>query len=192
MDLFVTDEDEWTAWSRLGDPVLHIDLRNAADLLLVCPASADTMAKISHGTSDSLFLSIVRAWDFRDKPALLCPAMNTVMYESIITQKHEQCLTELGFSIVSPVAKLLACNDVGNGALADVRTIIVAVQERLKSARPSGRQLGTFSSGQVKLKSLKRNNTSPSTVSTRVAFIWGVAAGICLVCGMIACHRRAI
>ena len=125
----LTDEQEWS-WERMGDPVLHIELRRAADLLLVCPASADVMAKISLGIADSLFLSVVRAWDF-GKPAILCPAMNTVMYEHKLTLTHEEALVSMGFSIIAPVSKQLACNDVGKGALASVEDIISAVKTSL-------------------------------------------------------------
>ena len=57
------DEGEWRAWRQVGDPVLHIELRRWADLLVVAPLSADSLAKIAAGICDNLVLSIVRAWD---------------------------------------------------------------------------------------------------------------------------------
>ena len=72
-------------WNKIGDPVLHIELRRWADILVVCPASADTMAKIVSGMADNLLLSVVRAWEFNRKPSILCPAMNTIMFEQKIT-----------------------------------------------------------------------------------------------------------
>lgn len=82
--LVYTDEDEWSIWSKIGDPVLHIDLSLWADIVLVAPASADIIAKINAGISDTLLLSVLRAWNFK-KPCILCPAMNTMMWEHPIT-----------------------------------------------------------------------------------------------------------
>lgn len=82
--LVFTDKDEWSMWSKIGDPVLHIDLSLWADIVIVAPASADIIAKINAGISDTLLLSVLRAWDLQ-KPCILCPAMNTMMWEHPIT-----------------------------------------------------------------------------------------------------------
>jgi phosphopantothenoylcysteine decarboxylase len=84
MSLVFTDEEEWTIWQKIGDPVLHIELSQWADLVIVAPASADILAKINSGISDTLLLSILRAWNFQ-KPCMLCPAMNTIMWEHPVT-----------------------------------------------------------------------------------------------------------
>lgn len=131
---FICDEDEWT-WLRKGDPVLHIDLRNAADLTLVCPASANTIAKAAAGMSDSLALSVIRAWDY-SKPLVLCPAMNTVMWTHPLTEEHLSSLRRLGGSVVEPVSKTLACNDTGVGALAAVDDIVADVRGKLNNLAP--------------------------------------------------------
>ena len=55
VDIF-TDDMEWECWKRLSDPVLHIDLRNWADVLLIAPLDANTLAKISHGLCDNLLV----------------------------------------------------------------------------------------------------------------------------------------
>ena len=116
-------------WNKIGDPVLHIELRRWADILVVCPASADTMAKIVSGMADNLLLSVVRAWEFNRKPSILCPAMNTIMFEQKITGITIKSLQEDGFVIVDPVTKKLACNDKGIGALAPVNAIISKIHE---------------------------------------------------------------
>lgn len=54
--------------------------------MVIAPLSANTMAKIVHGLSDNLVTCIVRAWDF-NYPLIVCPAMNTLMYNSNITAK---------------------------------------------------------------------------------------------------------
>ncbi|KAJ3255118.1 hypothetical protein HDU77_003801 [Chytriomyces hyalinus] len=69
----LTEEDEWKAWSKKTDPVLHVDLRNWADLMLVAPLDANTLGKLANGLCDNLLTCILRAWDV-SKPVLLAPA----------------------------------------------------------------------------------------------------------------------
>lgn len=64
------DQDEWDAWKNRNDPVLHIELRKLASLILIAPLSANTMAKITNGLSDNLLTSIFRCWDFTLKAEL--------------------------------------------------------------------------------------------------------------------------
>lgn len=52
----LTDADEWGKWHKKGDPVLHIDLRKWADICLIAPLSANTLAKISNGLCDNLLV----------------------------------------------------------------------------------------------------------------------------------------
>lgn len=52
-----TDDDEWNQWARVGEPILHIELRRWADVVLVAPCSANTLAKINAGICDSLLVS---------------------------------------------------------------------------------------------------------------------------------------
>lgn len=87
MSLVFTDDDEWRLWSAIGDPVLHVELSKWAHILVVAPASADIIAKIHAGIADSLLLCVVRAWNI-SKPCLLCPAMNTVMWNQHVTGKE--------------------------------------------------------------------------------------------------------
>jgi phosphopantothenoylcysteine synthetase/decarboxylase len=150
------DEDEWHTWRVVGDPVVHIELRRWADILLVAPLSANTLAKLANGMCDNLLTCVVRAWDFGDeeKRVLLAPAMNTCMWESPFTRRHLDAMLHLGGSggsggekrgtggdgggdsarisggtvgVIDPVEKVLACGDVGNGAMASVDTIVATV-----------------------------------------------------------------
>jgi len=124
-DMIYQNEDEWV-WSCMGDPVLHIELRKWADIILICPASADIMAKIVVGISDDLLLSVIRAWD-QSKPKIICPAMNTLMWNHNITRSNVKSLVEEGWEIIDPISKLLACKDLGVGALADLDDIVEKV-----------------------------------------------------------------
>jgi len=131
LELVSIDEHEWSSWNNMNDSVLHIDMCKWADVLVIVPASANTIAKIAHGIADNLTTSIVRAWNF-DKRVVICPAMNTVMWENPLTRGHlDSFVRSYGrnhVSLVNPVSKRLACGDTGVGALADVQTIITHIQ----------------------------------------------------------------
>ena len=127
-------QDEWNGWNELGDHVLHIDLRDWADVLVIAPLSAHTLAKIANGLCDDTLSCVARAWDFGHgtrpaKPILLAPAMNTAMWEHPLTTP--QLHTIQGFStktnsvtVVAPQVKTLACGETGNGAMASIDTIV--------------------------------------------------------------------
>ncbi len=145
------DRDEWPAAPyRRGDEVLHIALRSWADVLVVAPLDANTLAKFALGLSDNLLTCVFRAWDFA-KPVVLAPAMNTLMWSSPVTQRHLRMLlddrgdgrapldwpldaADLVFArhapriiLVPPQAKRLACGDFGLGAMAEPAAIAEAV-----------------------------------------------------------------
>ena len=108
------DNDEWAY--RQG--VLHIDLARWADAVVLAPATANTLAKYVHGITDNLVLSVLRAYSGR---VFIAPAMNTVMWENSASIMSE--LTKLNVTVIPPVAKLLACGEVGVGGLADIADI---------------------------------------------------------------------
>jgi phosphopantothenoylcysteine decarboxylase len=149
---FFRDEDEWPGLRyRRGDEVLHIALRNWADLLIIAPLDANTLSKLALGISDNCLSCVFRAWDFA-KPVLLAPAMNTLMWQSPVTRRHLGILLEdrakapipadwtldeapLVFAqyapqivLIPPQAKRLACGDVGLGAMAAVLEIAEVVR----------------------------------------------------------------
>lgn len=147
-EVVILDEDEWPgARYRRGDPVLHIELRRWAEILLFAPLDANTLAKLALGLTDNCLTCVYRAWD-RTRPVLLAPAMNTLMWEHPATVRHLTQIAEdfaatgvprtsdplelgtwinqqpISLRIVPPVSKELACADVGIGALADRETIL--------------------------------------------------------------------
>lgn len=81
-----TDAAEWAAWRAVGDPVHHIALRRWADVLLIAPLSANTLAKLAAGLCDNLLTCTVRAWA-AGRPLLVAPAMNTAMWEHPFTAR---------------------------------------------------------------------------------------------------------
>jgi phosphopantothenoylcysteine decarboxylase len=157
------DRDEWPGEAyRRGDPVLHIEFRKWADLLVVAPLDANTLAKFALGLCDNFLTCLFRAWDF-ERPVILAPAMNTLMWQSPITARHlGQLLLDHGsrlgrlpddwsletaaenyarhaprLVLIPPQSKRLACGDVGTGAMAEVATIAETVRD-WSASTPSG------------------------------------------------------
>ena len=110
--------------------VEHIALATEADLFVIAPASADIIAKAAAGFGDNMLTTTLLA--YRDKPVLICPAMNTNMYENKVTQRNIGILKDLGFEFVEPKEAYLACGTVGKGALASVDVILERIRELLK------------------------------------------------------------
>lgn len=137
---FYRDKDEWPQTPfkesdfKLGDPVLHIELRRWASIFVIAPLSANTISKLHLGICDNLLTSVFRAWDW-SKHVLVAPAMNTFMWESELTQGQLSGLhtRHYGkFHIVPPVSKRLACDDVGTGAMAPIDQIVQEVNRKLR------------------------------------------------------------
>lgn len=126
-----SDKDEWELWKQRSDPVLHIELRRWADLLVIAPLDANTLGKIASGICDNLLTCVVRAWD-TSRPLLFCPAMNTAMWLHPITAQQVSRLKEFGYVEIPCVAKKLVCGDEGKGAMAEVSTIVSLVKEYLQ------------------------------------------------------------
>jgi phosphopantothenoylcysteine decarboxylase len=132
----IRDQDEWKHWQKIGDPVVHIELRKWADIYVIAPLSANTLAKLSNGISDNLLTSVARAWDF-SKPIVIAPAMNTHMWEHPITQEQIKKVRDWGYRMIPPVTKKLACADTGIGAMEEVPLIVKYIQSFLPSAQPA-------------------------------------------------------
>lgn len=101
--------------------VRHISLCQKANCLVIAPATANIIGKIASGIADDMLSTVIMA--FRNKPIIICPAMNTAMYENPITQNNIEKLQSLGYLFIEPKESLLACGDLGKGALADVEII---------------------------------------------------------------------
>jgi len=133
-----TDDDEWAPDYRIGDPILHIELRRWADVVLIAPCSANTLAKIANGICDNLVTSLLRALA-PTTPTYVYPAMNTLMYEHPLTAQHIRTVRDvIGYDVVGPVSKSLACGDVGVGAMVEWRDIVASVVERFTLVRDPG------------------------------------------------------
>ena len=99
----------------------HIGLSERADLMLVAPATNNTIAKIAHGLCDDLVSLMVCA---AACPVVFAPAMNNRMWEHPIAQENFAKLAALGYRFVGPESGWLACRNVGTGRLSDSQKIV--------------------------------------------------------------------
>jgi len=128
-DLFsLTDESE------MG----HIRLSRESDLIVVAPASADLLAKLAHGLADDLASTTLLA---ADKPILIAPAMNMMMWAHPATQANIATLKARGLRQIGPESGDLACGEVGGGRMAEPMEILAAIEAYFGTAAPlSGRR----------------------------------------------------
>ncbi len=110
--------------------IAHIDLAQSADLVLVAPATANILAKMAHGIADDMLTTCLLATP-SSTPLLVAPAMNTQMWHHPATVDNVATLTARGIQLVPPGSGLLACQDVGEGKLADIADIVAAVTQAL-------------------------------------------------------------
>ena len=108
--------------------VAHISLANAADLMLIAPATANVLAKLAHGIADDMLTTVTLA---ATCPKLVAPAMNTHMLENPITQDNLQTLARYGFTVIPSGSGVLACGDVGSGRLPEESALVDYVLREL-------------------------------------------------------------
>ena len=159
------DEDEWvnygegtlnttTASTSEANPankkpkspydklILHNELRRWADIMLIAPLSANTLAKIANGIADNLLTSIVRSWGPSTsgqikKPILVAPAMNTFMYTHPITAKQLALIAspDYGIEVLKPVEKVLVCGDIGMGGMREWSELVDLLRRKASIIR---------------------------------------------------------
>lgn len=106
----------------------HIELADRADLLLVAPASADSIARLAHGFADDALGAVALA---THAPLLIAPAMNGKMWEHPATRANTETLKSRGAAFVGPAEGMLACGYEGTGRLEEVAEIIAAAESVL-------------------------------------------------------------
>lgn len=109
----------------------HIRLADWTDKLLICPATANTIAKIAHGISDNLLTTL--ALSLRESQIIIAPAMNTVMWESKATQTNIEILKNRGITVLPVGYGKLACDVTGAGRLMEIEDIVSYVLSSSKS-----------------------------------------------------------
>ena len=109
----------------------HIQLSRSADLVVVCPATADLMAKAANGLANDLASTALLA---TDKPVLMVPAMNVRMWEHAATQRNVETLRGDGVTVMDPDEGAMACGEFGPGRLPEP----VAIAERIQALLSDG------------------------------------------------------
>ena len=108
--------------------VEHISLAKKADLILIAPATANIIAKLSAGIADDMLTTTVLA---AKCPILVAPAMNTNMYEHITVRNNLEKLSSYGYEIIEASSGRLACGDVGKGKLADIEVLFAHIVKNI-------------------------------------------------------------
>ena len=128
-----TDQDEWPRQRYAKDQdIPHISLGDWADVLVIAPLTANTLAKLVLGLADNLLTNVYRAWP-DDKPVVVAPAMNTRMWQKRLTREQ---MKKLQCDVVTPVSKKLACGTTGVGAMADIQDIVEKTRCVLRRGMP--------------------------------------------------------
>jgi phosphopantothenoylcysteine decarboxylase/phosphopantothenate--cysteine ligase len=129
-DLFAGPEANGDA--NLDSAIEHIAVAQRTDLLLVAPATADTLAKFAQGIADDFLTTLYLA---STAPVVVAPAMNVNMWNHAATQANLDVLRSRGVHVVNPDEGYLACGMTGAGRLAGQEQIVAAVREALRFKR---------------------------------------------------------
>lgn len=134
----LTGEPAYTSlWERPGE-VLHVKLAREADVAVVAPATANTIAKLAHGLADDLLASTMLEVTC---PVVVAPAMHSGMWEHAATRANIELLRSRGAVVVGPVTGPLAHGDEGIGRLADPEDVVAAVRGTLARDDLAGRRV---------------------------------------------------
>ena len=118
--------------SASGISTQHIDLANWADILVIAPASANTIAKLTYGISDNLLTVVSLA---TSRPIILAPTMDAEMYLNVVTQNNITILKERGYFIIPPAEGELASGLSGPGRLPEIKILIETIQKVLVGSK---------------------------------------------------------
>ena len=109
----------------------HIEVAKKADIFVIAPATANTIAKLAHGIADSFLTTSVLA---TQAPILICPSMNDVMWHHPATQKNLNLLASYGYQLLTPGVGNLACGTYGIGRLPEIDMIAKTTNQLLKQS----------------------------------------------------------
>ncbi len=121
----------------------HISYADKADIMVIAPATANTISKIATGVCDNLLTSIACAFT---KPVIVAPAMNCNMWENPIVQEN---LNKLHYTVLEPESGYLACGYEGKGRLCDLNKIFEKTVELLNAKKLSGKKIVVTSGGTI-------------------------------------------
>lgn len=124
-----------TLWDLKNEVEMgHIQLSRQADLVVVCPATADLMAKMAAGIADDLATTLLLA---TDKPVLAVPAMNVRMWQHAATIRNVETLRASGVVVMEPGEGAMACGEWGPGRLPEPEAVLSEILNQLEAAVPA-------------------------------------------------------
>lgn len=123
---------------RMSNAMAHIDLTRGADALVIAPATADFIAKLTHGMADDLLSTLCLA---RDCPLLVAPAMNRQMWTNPATQRNVVQLKADGARILGPASGEQACGEIGEGRMVEAQEICDALIASLQPQLLAGKRV---------------------------------------------------
>lgn len=173
--------------------VKHIELARWADLFVVVPATANVIAKFAYGIADDALSTTYLACTSKK---IICPAMNTNMWENENTQENVRKLANMGVAFIGPASGRLACNTTGIGRLENVEVIINEIVNELTIKRDfEGRKVLVTLGGTKEAIDPVRFITNSS--SGKMGYEIGMAAKsrgaqVCLICGNISINIPSI
>jgi phosphopantothenoylcysteine decarboxylase/phosphopantothenate--cysteine ligase len=132
-------------WEPTGQAAArHIELGREADLLVIVPATANTIAKLAHGLADTMLGAVALA---TTAPLLIAPAMEQAMYRHPATQANLAVLRERGAIIIEPETGVLASGEVGTGRLPEPETLVQAMRQALGRSGPLAKRRVVVTAG---------------------------------------------
>ncbi len=168
-----------------GSGIPHIKLSEWADLIVIAPCSANTLAKISNGIADNLLTSTVIA---AKCPVLIFPAMNSNMYENYFTQKNLLNLKNAGYKLIEPDSGELACGTSGKGRMPEPEIIMLEILRALEKNILSGKKILITAGPTLEYLDPVRFISNPSTGKMGIAMAraaWMKGAEIKLIAGPV-------
>ena len=171
-------------WETGGQGTHHIETARWAELAIVAPATANTLARLAHGLADDLLSTELLAYQ---GPLLVAPAMNPVMYAHPATQANLALLRSRGVEVLGPVSGLMACGEVGEGRMLEPLELALACAEAFFAPQRGEKVLVTLGPTRSRLDPV-RYLTNRSSVKMGSAMVWELARqgfSVEAVCGPI-------
>jgi len=134
-DLFELEQNATSSENGSGAPMNHIELARWAEVILIAPATANTLAKIAHGIADDLLCTTLLA---SKAPLVFAPAMNSQMWHAEATRHNVALLSQRGATMIGPAAGELACGEVGEGRLVELETLLRALNDHFAGGPLAG------------------------------------------------------
>lgn len=134
----VTGSEVFTSlWSCEEYKIGHINLADWADIVVVAPATANIIGKIANGICDDLLsTTLCTYWQ---KPVLLAPAMNTMMWTNPAVQQNIKVLAKRGIELIGPEKGRLACGKEGIGRMSEPQDILMRIEKIASKIKPKKR-----------------------------------------------------